>query len=104
MPERVYSNGGYHRFKIGDVVQWDGRVGRVLSLSTEPSVRIEFVGGDRLDVGQSTVQHASLDCGHVHPREGWVCDSHAPGRHSMYRRELDDWYDWPLSDNWKGEW
>jgi hypothetical protein len=50
--------GGEHRFELGQRVKWQGIPGVVISLTVEPSVCIEFDGGDRLDVGQSVVEAA----------------------------------------------
>lgn len=50
--------GGEHRFEIGQEVLWQGSRGKVISLTVEPSVSIEFPSGRRLTVGQSVVTTA----------------------------------------------
>jgi preprotein translocase subunit YajC len=59
MPSSLnYDVGGTHRFDIGQRVRWvggGGLTGRIIALTAEPSVTIEFDHGARLTVGQSVV-------------------------------------------------
>ena len=48
--------GGSHRFDLGDEVYWGGTRAKVIALTVEPSVTIEFDGGSRLTVGQSVLR------------------------------------------------
>lgn len=54
-PDPVYCRGGTHRFMVLDTVAWQGEIGRVIALTIEPSVTVEFESGRRLTVGQSTL-------------------------------------------------
>lgn len=54
--QSIYSQGGHHRFNLGDTVSWHGTQGRVIALTVEPSVTIESASGGRLTVGQSTLK------------------------------------------------
>jgi hypothetical protein len=61
----VYCHGGYHQHDIDDLVEWHGRVGRVIGLTVQPSVIIEFPDGERATVGQGVVEphgQAEVDC------------------------------------------
>jgi len=56
-----YDVGGPHRFDIGQEVVWPlggGAVGKVIALTAEPSVTVEFADGHRLTVGQSVLRPA----------------------------------------------
>lgn len=63
-----------HFFQLDDRVDWWGRKGKVIGLSTEPTVTVEFDGGDRLSVGQSTLK---IDTGWRDPD---ICDC---GKHYL---------------------
>jgi hypothetical protein len=55
-PERIIDVGGVHRFDIHDDVSWQGQQAKVIALTVEPSVTIEFPEGRRLTVGQSALR------------------------------------------------
>ena len=56
MTDTVVDVGGTHRFSLGEDVYWGGMTGKVIALTVEPSVTLEFDGGGRLTVGQSTLR------------------------------------------------
>lgn len=54
----VFSHGGTHNFNLGEQVYWPGAgaTAKVIALTVEPSVTIEFDTGARITVGQSALR------------------------------------------------
>lgn len=74
MAERVVDVGGVHTFALGEEVYWpaSGARAKVIALTVEPSVTIEFDTGARITVGQSTLRVVSRPIPETHNsgREG----------------------------------